>query len=158
MMKRIPTKGSFFPGQSRFLLAAVSRSWTTFCDGMWTRCGPKRRFVQRAWPDSELVESWETEGRIEASGFDIGGGSCSRPSLSDRRWIWFSDGTAGGECESWSDCILVRYSGENGAVGMGIALAAGVAAALSVALMIRLLLLGDDPKHLSSDGFRGDHG
>ena len=70
----------------------------------------------------------------------------------------FSDGTAGGECESWSDCILVRYSGENGAVGMGIALAAGVAAALSVALMIRLLLLGDDPKHLSSDGFRGDHG
>ena len=69
-----------------------------------------------------------------------------------------SDGTAGGECESWSDCILVRYSGENGAVGMGIALAAGVAAALSVALMIRLLLLGDDPKHLSSDGFRGDHG
>ena len=82
----------------------------------------------------------------KAINFPTGGGS------------GFSDGTAGGECESWSDCILVRYSGENGAVGMGIALAAGVAAALSVALMIRLLLLGDDPKHLSSDGFRGDHG
>ena len=157
-MKRIPTKGSFFPGQSRFLLAAVSRSWTTFCDGMWTRCGPKRRFVQRAWPDSELVESWETEGRIEASGFDIGGGSCCRPSLSDRRWIWFFRWDSGRRVR-----IVVRlYSGSlqwrERAVGMGIALAAGVAAALSVALMIRLLLLGDDPKHLSSDGFRGDHG
>ena len=50
-----------------------------------------------------------------------------------------SDGTAGGECESWSDSILVRYSGENGAVGMGVALAAGVTTALFVALMIRML-------------------
>ena len=49
------------------------------------------------------------------------------------------DTTTGGECESWSDSVLVRYSGENGAVGMGIALATGLAAALLVYLLIRLL-------------------
>ena len=49
------------------------------------------------------------------------------------------DTTSGGECESWSDSVLVRYSGENGAVGMGIALAAGLAAALLVYLLVRLM-------------------
>jgi hypothetical protein len=94
---------------------------------------------QRRRPRSELAESWETEVELKTAAsilvgivvaallFPTGGGSgCS-------------DGTAVGECESWSDSILVPYGGENGAVGMGIALAAGVAAALLVALMIRLL-------------------
>ena len=41
-------------------------------------------------------------------------------------------GTGNGGCESWSESILVRYSGENGAVGMAIALAAGGAVAFVV--------------------------
>ncbi len=41
-----------------------------------------------------------------------------------------ADGTGGGTCESWSDSILVRYPGENGAIGMGIALGAGLLAAV----------------------------
>lgn len=32
----------------------------------------------------------------------------------------------GGECISWSDSILMRYEGDNGTVGMGVALAAAV--------------------------------
>ena len=39
-----------------------------------------------------------------------------------------SDGTGGGRCVSWSDSVLVRYPGENGAIGMAIALGAGLAA------------------------------
>jgi hypothetical protein len=51
-----------------------------------------------------------------------------------------ADGTGGGTCESWSDSILVRYPGENGAVGMGIAFGAGVAAAVLVYLIGQRLL------------------
>jgi ABC-type uncharacterized transport system permease subunit len=43
-----------------------------------------------------------------------------------------SDGIEGGTCTSWSESILVRYSGGNGAVGMGIALTVGVVIALFV--------------------------
>jgi hypothetical protein len=41
-----------------------------------------------------------------------------------------SDGASEGSCTSWSESILVRYRGENGAVGMGIAITVGVAIAL----------------------------
>jgi hypothetical protein len=34
-------------------------------------------------------------------------------------------GNGHGGCESWSESLLLRYRGENGAVGMAIALAAG---------------------------------
>jgi len=51
-----------------------------------------------------------------------------------------SDGTGGGTCESWSNSILVRYPGENGAVGMGIALATGLALAVLVYLSLQKLL------------------
>jgi hypothetical protein len=51
-----------------------------------------------------------------------------------------ADGTGGGTCESWSDSILVRYPGENGAVGMGIALVAGVVLAVLVYLLAEKLL------------------
>jgi hypothetical protein len=47
-------------------------------------------------------------------------------------------GTGGGE--SWSNSILVRYPGENGAVGMGLALAAGVVVAVLVYLIAEKLL------------------
>jgi hypothetical protein len=51
-----------------------------------------------------------------------------------------ADGTGGGTCESWSDSILVRYPGENGAVGMGIALGAGVVAAVLIYLIAQRVL------------------
>ena len=51
-----------------------------------------------------------------------------------------SDGSGGGGCESWSDSILVRYPGEDGAVGMGIALGAGVVAAVLIYLIAQHLL------------------
>ncbi len=51
-----------------------------------------------------------------------------------------ADGTGGGTCESWADSFLVRYPGENGAVGMGIALAAGVATAVLAYLVVQRLL------------------
>jgi hypothetical protein len=51
-----------------------------------------------------------------------------------------ADGTGGGTCESWSDSILVRYPGENGAVGMGVALGAGLVAAVLAYLIAQRLL------------------
>jgi len=51
-----------------------------------------------------------------------------------------SDGAGGGRCESWSDSILVRYPGENGAAGMGIALGAGVVATVLFYLIAKRLL------------------
>jgi hypothetical protein len=53
-------------------------------------------------------------------------------------------GTGGGTCESWSNSILVRYPGENGAVGMGLALAAGVVVAVLVHLIAEKLLPGKE--------------
>ena len=50
-----------------------------------------------------------------------------------------ADGLAGEGCESWSDSILVRYPGENGAVGMGIAVVAGVVVAALVFLLAQRL-------------------
>jgi tetrahydromethanopterin S-methyltransferase subunit F len=47
--------------------------------------------------------------------------------------------TGGGECLSWSDSVLVRYSGENGAVGMAIALVAGIVTAGIVFWLLRVL-------------------
>lgn len=50
-----------------------------------------------------------------------------------------ADTTGGGKCESWSDSVLVRYSGENGAVGMVIALMAGIVAAGIVFWLLHVL-------------------
>jgi hypothetical protein len=49
-------------------------------------------------------------------------------------------GTDAGTCESWSDSIIVRYPGENGTVGMGVALAAGMVLAILVYLIAKKLL------------------
>jgi hypothetical protein len=51
-----------------------------------------------------------------------------------------TDTPAGGECIEWSDSILVRYMGENGAVGMLMALVAGIATALVVYFLVRRLI------------------
>jgi hypothetical protein len=50
-----------------------------------------------------------------------------------------SGGPTGRECISWSESVLVRYPGENGAVGMAIALVAGIAAALLVYFLAQWL-------------------
>jgi ABC-type antimicrobial peptide transport system permease subunit len=50
-----------------------------------------------------------------------------------------ADGTSGGRCESWSDSIPVRYPTDNGAVGMGIAVGAGVLVAMLVYLIAQRL-------------------
>jgi hypothetical protein len=49
-------------------------------------------------------------------------------------------GPTGDDCVSWSDSVLVRYPGENGAVGMAIALVAGIAAALLVYFLTHRLV------------------
>jgi hypothetical protein len=51
-----------------------------------------------------------------------------------------SDGPTGGECVSWSESVLVRYPGENGAIGMAIAIVAGIAAALVVYFLAQRLI------------------
>ena len=35
-----PSQLELSAGQTRFSLVALSRSWSTFRDAMWTRCGP----------------------------------------------------------------------------------------------------------------------
>ena len=50
-----------------------------------------------------------------------------------------ADRTGRGRCDSWSDSILVRYPGENGAVGMGIAVVTGVVVAVLVFLLAQRL-------------------
>jgi hypothetical protein len=47
-----------------------------------------------------------------------------------------SSGPEGGECTSWSESVLVRYPGENGAIGMGIAVIVGFSATLLVYFLL----------------------
>ena len=47
-------------------------------------------------------------------------------------------GRDGGDCTSFSTSVLVNYPGENGAIGMVIALAAGLAVGFAVYFLIGL--------------------
>ncbi len=54
------------------------------------------------------------------------------------------DGSQGGDCSSWEVSILVRYPGENGAVGMGIAVATGLATGLIVYFLLHRMFTRRD--------------